>query len=235
MIGLVMHANKRSFQRIVGSLTAFATVGALCGCTYQSVAVSTAVPAEDVTAERVQNIQVDYFVDVADEFEAIESKRIGRICTAHKYPLNVVPAVNESIDGVLKSAFAESRRHDAPVTPAAEGSQYAMEFRLESFESILGYMSGTWTGSAHAESSINLSFTVRGPDGSELLSTSVAGDGSAIRSGGCDQGSVVLSESASKAIEEAVQTFVYKVIDSRLLEDPVNSDETVPVADSGTP
>jgi hypothetical protein len=110
-----------------------------------------------------------------------------------------------------------------------------MEFRLESFESVLGYMSGTWTGSAHAESSMNLSFKVRGPDGSELLSTSVAGDGSAIRSGGCDQGSVVLSESASKAIEEAVQTFVYKVIDSRLLEDPVDSGETVPVADSGNP
>lgn len=225
-----MKTRFQALSRIAAMVAALAAAG---GCTYQSVALSTAEPVEDIAVDQTRDIRIDYFIDVADDFQAVESRRIGHMCVAHKYPLNVVPAVTETIDEVLRNAFSDPQRHEMPVMMPAAGNQYFIEFRVESFETVLGYSSGTWSGSAHADAAMNMSVSIVGPDGIEVHRSSLSGDGSAIQAGGCAQGAVALSESASEAIEETVQAFVYKVVNSRLLD--TLEENSAAAAETGMP
>ena len=179
------------------------------GCTYQTVAVNAVPPGDEIETERFRNLSVDYSVEIDEQFATIESRRIGGLCGAHNFPLSVEPALTQTIDSVLEHSFANPRRHDSPQATASSD---------DSLESTLGYSSGVWTGSAHADVAMNISYAIFAADGTEISRSTVSGDGSTIRGGGCSQGSVALADSATQAIEEAVQTFVYKALNSPALD-----------------
>lgn len=206
----------------------FASVLAVSGCTYQAVAVNAAPPADEIQAERFRNLAVDYYVEVGEEYRSVESKRIGSLCGAHKFPLSVEPALTQTIDGVLEHSFANPRRQDdSSSVPESSDDSVVIRFKLDSLESTLGYSSGVWTGSAHADVSMDISYVIFSSDGKEISRSSVTGDASTIRGGGCSQGSVALADSATKAIEEAIQTFAYKALNSPALDELVPVDNTV--------
>jgi len=190
----------------------------LCGCTYQTVAVGPSGVGMDINADNFRNAHASYFLNLDDKFQHIESKRIGSTCSSHKYPIDVTGAISQTIEEIFATSFSSHDRYDSPILQADLENSYVFEFEVESFDFQLGYAAGTWTGSAHAEASMTLQFTVLESDGTELLTSTVSGDGSAIRSGGCGQGSAVLGESASEAIEESFQIFVYQVLDSDVLD-----------------
>jgi hypothetical protein len=173
-----------------------ATALTVSGCTYQAVAVNAVPPGDEIETDRFRNLSVDYSVEIDEQFATILSRRIGGLCGAHSFPLSVEPALTQTIDSVLEQSFADPRRHD----------------------STLGYSSGVWTGSAHADVTMNISYAIFSADGTEIIRSTVSGDGSTIRGGGCSQGSVALADSATQAIEEAVQTFVYKALNSPALD-----------------
>jgi len=188
------------------------------GCTYQTVAVNAVPPGDEIETERFRNLSVDYSVEIDEQFATIESRRIGGLCGAHNFPLSVEPALTQTIDSVLEHSFANPRRHDSPQATASSDDSLVIQFKLDSLESTLGYSSGVWTGSAHADVAMNISYAIFAADGTEISRSTVSGDGSTIRGGGCSQGSVALADSATQAIEEAVQTFVYKALNSPALD-----------------
>ena len=190
----------------------------LGGCTYQSVATSTASPSAAVDVDRFRNAHAGFYLSLAEELRHVESERIGHTCSSHKYPVSIESALIESINNVMQASFTSHQQYDSPVMAPTQENGYSFEIEVDDFEARLGYSVGTWTGSAYAEASLDLNIVAVGPDGDELTRTTVSGDGSGTHSGGCSNGSRALAEAASEAVEEAVQVFVYKVINSPRLD-----------------
>ena len=164
---------------------------------------------------------------LADELRQVETKRIGNTCGSHKYPVSIESALGESLNGVMQASFASHQQYDALFGPAPIENAFTFEFQVDDFEPRLGYSTGTWTGSAHAEASLTMSVVATGPGGEELLRTTVSGDGASTYSGGCASGAKAVAEAASEAIQEAIQIFVYKVINSPRLDPAQQQTESV--------
>ena len=207
-----------STSAVIKLATTAISAVSLVGCTYQSVATSTASPATALDIDRVRNAHAGFYISLSDELRLVESRRIGNTCGTHKYPVSIEPALTESINGVFQASFTSHQQYDSPAVTTLPENGYSFEIEVQDFTAQLGYSVGTWTGSAHAEASLALNIVAIGPGGDELTRTTVSGDGSGIYSGGCSNGARALAEAASEAVEEAVQVFVYKVINSPRLD-----------------
>lgn len=192
----------------------------ISACTYQAVAVSSLAPTSEIRADRFRDTHVGVVTNMDSTDFLIEAKKPGFTCTAHTYPVDVGPALRESIGKVMDASFS-SYENIGSVTARQDGKHgYVMIFDLEEFDATFSYSTGFWSGTAHGRASITLKVTILDSYGDEILRTNVSGDGNGDAEGGCGKGAEALGQAASEAVAEVLENFVYKVINSDQLDKP---------------
>ncbi len=184
------------------------------GCTYQAAAVSSASPTGEIRTDRVRDVHVGVVNNISDNALTMNARKVGYACSAHTYPIDVGPALRETIGKVIDASFSSYETLGSATDARDAGVRYTMVFDLDEFDSSVSYSAGFWSGSATATTSITLRVRVLDSNGEEVLRTNINGDGNGTSSGGCGESATALGEAASEAVSEVLENFVYKVINS---------------------
>jgi len=190
------------------------------GCTYAAVAPGTSAPSGEIRVDRYRDVAIASYVEADSLAMNKEAKKNSWTCSAHKYPIDIDAGLRQTIRNVLEDSFASVDSIDTAV-PSEGNYGYILVFRLDEFDPVVSYSSGFWSGTFNADVSIVMKVRVLSGDGSEILRTTVSGDGDGSVEGGCSKGGEALSQAAGEALEELLENFVYKVINSDLLDTDV--------------
>lgn len=197
----------------------------IAGCTYQAAAVRTAAPAAEIRVDRVRDHAVALYIDEESQELTSDARVIGITCSAHTFPLEMGPAVRQSIRSVLEGGF-QGIQTITQTSAIPEGAPLFFRFTLEEFDPTVSFAANFWNSTATANVDIVMGVVASGIDGEELLRLTIAGDGTANSNGGCGEGATVLAEAGEEAIEELLENFVFRVINSDELDQEISDNTT---------
>ena len=190
----------------------------LTGCTFHAVPVGTVAPASEIRVDKHRDVTVGLYIDEQIARLGSSARVVGYVCSAHNYTLNLGPGLVHSIHDVVEAGFRgvePVERHTVPV----DQMPIVLQFTLEEYDPTIRFATGFWTTTATGNVDIALRVIALGTGGRELLRAIIAGDGSEDAEGAeCFVGSAALSEAGEEAIEELLENFVYRVINSDLLD-----------------
>ena len=186
---------------------------AISGCAYNATVMSTSAPVAEIRTDKQCHKDVSYYIgsELHDLYK--EVKPASYVCSAHKFPLEVGGAIESSIIKVLKGTF-DNVSASASKNPSEGDGAYKFIFSLDSFRPILKFSMGFWAANITAQTEIVMKVLVIDSSGKEVVRTTISGEGAADLSGQCGAGADVLQEATEKAVERALDNFVYKVINS---------------------
>ena len=190
----------------------------LTGCTFHAAAVGTVAPASEIRVDKYRDVTVGLYID--EEIMKLHSgaRVVGYVCSAHNYTLDLGLALVLSIYDVAEAGFRgvePVERHTVPV----DQMPIVLQFTLEEYDPTIRFATGFWTATATSDVEIVLRVIALGTGGHELLRATIAGDGSEDAEGiDCSAGTAALSEAGHEAIEELLENFVHRVINSDLLD-----------------
>ena len=201
-------------KNLVARLFVLAAISLTSACSYQAAAVQTVAPTGEIRADKVRDAHAGYVFSVDDAELSAEARKTSYTCSAHTYPVDIGPALKGSLEAVMGASFT-SHEELADINAKVIGHHdYVFVFDLEEPDFSMGMATGFWEGSANARTSITMKTVTYGTDGNEILRTNINGDGGGDSKGGCDAGAEALSQSATDAISELLENFIYKVINS---------------------
>lgn len=186
----------------------------MAGCTYQAVAIKTAVPAGEIRVDRIRDVHATVVTNFANENLNKNARKPGLACTAHNYPVDIEAALRRSIGIIMDSSFASYESVNSIAGASNKNQSYTFIFDIQEYEPVFSYSSGFFSGTALGRVTLTSRVTVLDKDGKEILRTTVSGSGHAEADGGCNKGSEALSMAATKSISDMLEKFVYKVINS---------------------
>jgi hypothetical protein len=183
----------------------------LGGCTATATVAPTSAPVNEVMQSRVIESATSVYID--PEVSALSRKVevTGHYCSAWSYPMNVGPALVET----LRRANEAALKHPVPggtATQAADGAVYHIIVTLEEFQASVSV-----GGGLDARTELTLRVRVIDAKGNELLKAIPNGEGSSEVSGDCRDGAAALSQATGKAIKRTVESYVDKVINSAVM------------------
>ena len=190
----------------------------LTGCTFHAAAVGTVAPASEIRVDKYRDVTIGLYID--EEIMKLDSgaRVVGYVCSAHNYTLDLGLALVLSIYDVVEAGFRgvePVERHTVPV----DQMPIVLQFTLEEYDPTIRFATGFWTATATSDVEIVLRVIALGTGGHELLRATIAGDGSEDAEGiDCSAGAAALSEAGHEAIEELLENFVHRVINSDLLD-----------------
>jgi hypothetical protein len=184
------------------------------GCTYQAVATASMSPASEVRVDRIRDTHALVVTNFSDTELTKEARKPGVTCTANKYPLELGPALRQSIGIVMESSFASYEMSN----DADDRATYQFLFDVREFDPMFTYSSGFWSGTAQGTVNLSARVTVLDRQGSEILRTTISGTGNSTAEGACDKGSEALSMAGTNAISDMLENFVLRVINSDELD-----------------
>lgn len=193
----------------------FAGVALLSGCTYNAVAVGSGVAAAEIRADRVRDMSAGLVMNVSDAQTNIRARKRNYSCSAHNYPIDIGPAIRQTAGRVFESSFTSYYSQQANQSSERD---ILFTFTLDEFDPVVSYSAGFWTGTALADVTIVMRVVANRSNGSEILRTSISGDGRGEADGGCDKLAEALGEAGQAAVTELFENFVYKVINSDQLD-----------------
>lgn len=185
----------------------------LCGCTYNAKPVAVSSAAAEIQTNRVSKERVSLYIEPALRDLRTEADT-GYVCSAHAFPVDAGDAVATSVRKVVEGAFAGYELRD---TPNYEGSDIDMRVALEGFRVDLSFETGFWSAKANANAELVLKVDVNRNGEPIAPRTTVAGEGSGHKDGGCGEGAVASAEATEKAIKRTMENLVYKLINSGAL------------------
>lgn len=182
------------------------------GCAFQGAAVATSGAAAEVMPQRA--IPAAASLHLSSELASL-SRTVSPsyVCGAHTYPLSLASAIRQSIITTNEAAFSSVSIGES-ASQAAPGALRHISYDLEQLTARLDFAPGFWQ--ARAQANVDLLLRVRVYDGAgeELLRAVVEGNGFGEAPGDCAAGAQALGTAATKAIERALEEYVYKVINS---------------------
>jgi hypothetical protein len=197
----------------VKMLAAMSAATVFSGCAY-NVQVSSQSGAAEVMSTRVRHDQA-YVVFGDTLVTAGKDVKSGFICSAHNYPMYIGEALQGSISKTLEAAYPQSGKSGS-VPAQVDGLIF--KFDLADFEPRVRFERGFWVPTADATVDIAIHTRVSDRSGKELLATTFRGQGHADEDGNCPVGADALAEAADKAIANAMENFVDKVINTGALD-----------------
>jgi hypothetical protein len=190
-----------------------AAAAALSGCAY-NVQVGSQSGAAEVMSTKVRQDKV-YVVFSDNLATAGMDVKSGFACGAHKYPMYIGEALQGSISKTVEAAFPHTVNNGSAFPSAGDGMVF--KFDLSEFDPRIRFTPGFWVPSADANVDIAIRARVSDRQGKELVATTFRGQGHASEDGSCGIGADALGLAAQKAIANAMESFVDKVINTGVL------------------
>jgi hypothetical protein len=178
---------------------------ALSGCTYRATVAPSLGAASEVMANRIVSapVSVTYHLETSELDRQVPTD--GPICSAHTFTLAASEALRLTLDAVNRAAFTK--------LVASDGA-YDVLIQTESVEPQLAFHQGFWEGGVRAHLDLTLRVSVRRRDGTDVLRTTLNGEGSGDTSGGCDSGPAALSQAAGNAIKRIAEQYADRIVNS---------------------
>lgn len=186
------------------------------GCAY-NVQVASQSGASEVMSTKIKQDKA-YVVFSDNLVTAGKDVKSGFACGAHKYPMYIGEALQGSLSKTVEAAFPQVVNNGGAVPSTHDGIIF--KFDLSEFDPRIRFTPGFWVPSADANVDIAIRARVADKQGKELITTTFRGQGHASEDGNCPVGADALSLAAQKAIANAMESFVDKVINTGAL-DPV--------------
>ncbi|MEN3950824.1 hypothetical protein [Iodidimonas sp. SYSU 1G8] len=187
----------------------------LAACTYDAKPVAVTSAASEIQTNRISRERVSLYL--APDLMDLETEAdTGYTCSAHKFPVKAGSAVATSVRKVVEEAFAG---YELRETPTYSGPDLDMRVGLESFKVDLAFDSGFWSAKANAQAELVLKVDVSRNGEAIVGRTTIAGEGTGRRDGGCGDGAEASAEATEKAIKRTMENMVYKLVNSGALTD----------------
>ncbi|WP_236002441.1 hypothetical protein [Paraburkholderia elongata] len=209
----------------IKAVAALSAVTMFSGCAY-NVQVSSQSGAAEVMTTKVRHDKA-YVVFSDSLATAGKDVKSGFACGAHKYPMYIGEALQGSLSRTVEAAFPQVVNNGGAVPSSADGIVF--KFDLSEFDPRIRFTPGFWVPSADANVDIAIRARVSDRTGKELITTTFRGQGHASEDGACPVGADALGQAAQKAISNAMENFVDKVINTGALDSAM-----APIAESST-
>jgi hypothetical protein len=198
----------------IKAVAAMSAATLFSGCAY-NVQVSSQSGAAEVMSTKVRQDKA-YVVFSDGLVTAGKDVKSGFACGAHKYPMYIGEALQGSLSKTVEAAFPRVVNNGGAVPSSADGIVF--KFDLSEFDPRIRFAAGFWVPTADANVDIAIRARVSDRTGKELITTTFRGQGHASEDGNCPVGADVLAEAAQKAISNAMESFVDKVINTGALD-----------------
>jgi hypothetical protein len=186
----------------------------LAGCTYEAKPVTVSSAAAEIQPSRVSSERVSLYLDPALADLETEADT-GYTCSAHAFPVKAGEAVISSFRKVVDEAFGEYEMRESAVYT---GGDLDVRVGLETFGVDLAFDSGFWSAKATARAELVLKVDVSRNGAPVVGRTTIAGEGTGRRDGGCDVGAEASAEATEVAIKRTMENFIYKLVNSGMLD-----------------
>lgn len=196
------------------AIAALGAVSALAGCAYQ-VQVGPQSGAAEVMSTKVSQ-QKAYVVFGTNLLTASKDVKSGFVCSAHNYPMAIGDALKSSLTQTVNAAYPHAISSGSAIPSTADGLIF--KFDLSDFDPTIRFERGFFVGTADANVEIAVQARVTDKSGKELITTTFHGHGHASQDGACGDGADVLGEAGKRAVQNAMENFVDKVINSGALD-----------------
>ncbi|SIT35645.1 conserved exported hypothetical protein [Paraburkholderia piptadeniae] len=201
-------------MRWIKAVTVLATVGLFSGCAH-NVQVSSQSGAAEVMSTRVKQDKA-YMVFSDNLATAGKDVKPGFACGAHSYPMYIGETLENSLSKTVEAAFPQAVRNGGAIPAAGDGLVF--KFDLSEFDPRIRFTPGFFVPTADANVDIAIHARVSDKGGRELIATTFRGQGHSSQDGSCGVGADALAEAGKKAIANAMENFVDKVINTGVLD-----------------
>jgi hypothetical protein len=198
----------------IKAIAVLAAVSVLAGCAHE-VQVSSQSGAAEVMSTKV-NQQKAYLVFSNNLVTASKRVKPGFACGAHSYPMAIGDALKSSITQTVNAAYPHAISTGGAIPSTADGVIF--KFDLSYFDPTIRFAPGFFVPTADANVEIAIQARVADRTGKELITTTFHGHGRASEDGACGIGADALGDAAKKAIQDAMENFVDKVINTGALD-----------------
>lgn len=201
-------------MRWIKPVTALAAVSVFSGCAY-NVQVSPQSGAAEVMTTKVKQDKA-YLVFSDNLATAGREVKPGFACGAHRYPMYIGQTLENSLSRTLEAAFPHAVRNGGAIPTSGDGLVF--KFDLSEFDPRLRFTPGFFVPTADANVDIAMRARVSDKAGKELIATTFRGQGHSSQDGSCEVGADALADAGQKAIANAMENFVDKVINTGILD-----------------
>jgi hypothetical protein len=199
--------------RIKG-IMALSAVVFFSGCAY-NVQVSSQSGAAEVMSTKVKQEKA-YLVFSDSLATAGREVKPGFACGAHHYPMYIGEALENSLSKTVEAAYPHAVNSGGSIPTAGDGMIF--KFDLSEFDPRIRFTPGFFVPTADANVDIAIHARVSDKTGKELLATTFRGQGHSSQDGSCGVGADALADAGQKAIANAMENFVDKVINTGALD-----------------
>ncbi|MDN7881359.1 hypothetical protein [Burkholderia aenigmatica] len=140
----------------------------------------------------------------------------GFQCGAHRYPMYIGETLENSLSKTVEAAFPHAVRNGGAIPALGDGLVF--KFDLSEFDPRVRFTPGFFVPTADANVDIAIHARVSDKTGKELIATTFRGLGHSSQDGSCGIGADALAEAGQKAIANAMENFVDKVINTGILD-----------------
>lgn len=206
--------NTGNAMRWIRSVAVLSAVGVFSGCAY-NVQVSSQSGAAEVMSAKVKQDKA-YLVFSDSLATAGKEVKPSFVCGAHRYPMYIGETLESSLSKTVEAAFPNAVNNGGSVPTSGDGLIF--KFDLSEFDPSIRFMPGFFVPTADANVDIAIHARVADKTGKELLATTFRGQGHSSQDGSCGVGADALAEAGQKAIADAMENFVDKVINTGILD-----------------
>lgn len=201
-------------MRWIKSITALSVVSLFSGCAY-NVQVSSQSGAAEVMSTKVKQDKA-YVVFSDNLATAGKEVKPGFQCGAHRYPMYIAETLENSLSKTVEAAFPHAVRNGGAIPTLGDGLVF--KFDLAEFDPRVRFTPGFFVPTADANVDIAIRARVSDKAGKELIATTFRGQGHSSQDGSCGVGADALADAGQKAIANAMENFVDKVINTGILD-----------------
>ncbi|MDN7873662.1 hypothetical protein QZM26_30165 [Burkholderia multivorans] len=140
----------------------------------------------------------------------------GFACGAHRYPMYIGETLESSLSKTVEAAYPHAVSNGGSIPASADGLVF--KFDLSEFDPRIRFTPGFFVQTADANVDIAIHARVSDKAGKELLATTFRGQGHSSQDGSCGVGADALADAGQKAIANAMENFVDKVINTGALD-----------------
>ncbi|WP_233884588.1 hypothetical protein [Paraburkholderia flagellata] len=198
----------------IKAIAILTVVSGLAGCAHE-VPISSQSGAAEVMSTKVSQ-QKAYLVFSSNLMTASKEVKPGFACGAHSFPMAIGDALKSSITRTVGAAYPHSLSTGSAIPSTADGLIF--KFDLSDFDPTIRFAPGFLVPTADANVEIAVQARVADKTGKELITTTFHGHGHASEDGACGIGADALGDAAKKAIQDAMENFVDKVINTGALD-----------------
>ncbi|TDV01437.1 hypothetical protein C7408_15111 [Paraburkholderia caballeronis] len=201
-------------MRLLKAIFVLSAVSVFSGCAY-NVQVSSQSGASEVMSTKVKQDKA-YLVFSDNLATAGKEVKPGFACGAHRYPMYIGEPLESSLSKTVEAAYPHVVNNGGSIPTSADGLVF--KFDLSEFDPRIRFTPGFFVPTADANVDIAIHARVSDKAGKELLATTFRGQGHSSQDGSCGVGADALADAGQKAIANAMENFVDKVINTGALD-----------------